>query len=583
MEAALRTAADVLSGQNLESVEYSAVRGLSGIKESTVKLGRNNEIELNIAVSHQMRNVRDFLEQIEQGKKTYHFIEISKYILLQTTDQKGTMLLLISSPFVLSSFIVTCPGGCIGGGGMPQSREPDILSKRMKSVYSLDERMVKRKSHDNEAVKNLYTELLGQPLSNVSHNLLHTNYFPRPRPTIASMKAPASKLVRLDEESGNTIYVVYGTQSGTAAQAAKELKMEMQQFIGRSKLCPEPNVSLIASDALPPSSLMKAVTESLASIFVTCTFGEGEFPSTMEKLWDFLEDCDQGSFSSNPFRFSVFGLGSSMYAAGDQFNRAARRLDTRLGELGGDRMIPVGLGDDQSSEQYRSEMDKWLETLFPKLFGKKKAAASRLDPPEPLFRLSMAPGKHPSRFHPLPPKYHFVTLESVKSVVSAGYARPAGIFTFSLEETGLSYDVGDHLAILPRNPEEAVDQILRLYAPEILAGDLLAVETVDRHGETPFPPVLSAHELLSQYLDLCGRPSRQFLKQMYLFATTLAAREKLRGLYARNDNPQSAGTEVDFELYSGECETSGSVSSCSRRTIFSQLPPLFFFFFCLLL
>ena len=97
MEAALRTAADVLSGQNLENVEYSAVRGLSGIKESTVKLGPNSEIELNIAVSHQMRNVRDFLEQIELGKKTYHFIEISKYIFFLTTDYKGTSLAFVHS------------------------------------------------------------------------------------------------------------------------------------------------------------------------------------------------------------------------------------------------------------------------------------------------------------------------------------------------------------------------------------------------------------------------------------------------------------------------------------------------------
>lgn len=78
MEAALRTAADVLSGKNLENVKYDSVRGLYGIKESTIKLGPNDKIDLNIAVCHQMRNVRDFLAQVEQGKKTYHFIEISE-------------------------------------------------------------------------------------------------------------------------------------------------------------------------------------------------------------------------------------------------------------------------------------------------------------------------------------------------------------------------------------------------------------------------------------------------------------------------------------------------------------------------
>lgn len=76
MEAALRTAADVLNGKPIENVKYEAVRGLHGIKESTVQLGSSNEIGLNVAVCHQMRNVRDFLAAIEQGSKNYHFIEI---------------------------------------------------------------------------------------------------------------------------------------------------------------------------------------------------------------------------------------------------------------------------------------------------------------------------------------------------------------------------------------------------------------------------------------------------------------------------------------------------------------------------
>lgn len=85
MEAALRTAADVLSKQDLKDVTYQSVRGLAGIKESTIRLGQSKEISLNIAVCHQMRNVREFLARVEEGKKQYHFVEI-----------------------------MTCPGGCIG-------------------------------------------------------------------------------------------------------------------------------------------------------------------------------------------------------------------------------------------------------------------------------------------------------------------------------------------------------------------------------------------------------------------------------------------------------------------------------------
>ena len=310
MEAALRTAADVLSGKNLENFEYESVRGLSGIKESTIELGPEGEISLNIAVCHQMRNVREFLAQIEERKKTYHFIEV-----------------------------MTCPGGCIGGGGLPQSKDENILSKRTAGIYSMDEQMVVRKSHENQAVKQLYQDLLRKPLSPISHKLLHTHYFPRPRKPPIVLNAPVSAPQVETGDSRNTVYVVYGTQSGTAAQAAKEIKLELQSFIGRSKISPEPQVCLVAANAMHPDKLMQNVEDSLGTVFVTCTFGEGEFPETMERLWDYLEGCEDGKFEE--FRFGVFGLGSSMYAVGDQFNRAAKRLDKRMEELGGDRMIEV--------------------------------------------------------------------------------------------------------------------------------------------------------------------------------------------------------------------------------------------------
>jgi NADH-quinone oxidoreductase subunit G len=145
-EAALRTAADVLSGQSLDSITYSAVRGLSGVKKTSLQLHREDNDEplnLNVAVCNQMANVKKFLASIEEGNEmNYHFCEI-----------------------------MTCPGGCIGGGGLPQSRDPDILAKRVNGLYSIDERKVKRKSHENEDVKKLYEKVLGSPLSDISHKV----------------------------------------------------------------------------------------------------------------------------------------------------------------------------------------------------------------------------------------------------------------------------------------------------------------------------------------------------------------------------------------------------------------------------
>jgi len=141
MEAALRTAADFISHQDLKEVNYETVRGMQGVKEAKVHLGEN--INLSVAVCHQMANVRDFLDEIKKNHmRKHHFIEV-----------------------------MTCPGGCIGGGGLPQSRDPNIIQKRMSSIYSLDERKVKRKAHENMQVQHLYDHWLEKPLSHLAHKV----------------------------------------------------------------------------------------------------------------------------------------------------------------------------------------------------------------------------------------------------------------------------------------------------------------------------------------------------------------------------------------------------------------------------
>ena len=100
-----------------------------------------------------------------------------------------------------------------------------------------------------EAVKELYKELLGQPLSTVAHNLLHTHYYPRPRKAPVLLQSPNRAMPSSLADAGgddNGVLVVFGTQSGTAAQAAKEIKVELQQFISLSKLDIEPSVGLVA-------------------------------------------------------------------------------------------------------------------------------------------------------------------------------------------------------------------------------------------------------------------------------------------------------------------------------------------------
>ena len=148
MEAALRTAYELYTGKTLDKVDFHQVRGLEEVKESSVDA---DGTEIRVAVAHGLSNARKLLDRVAAGEADYHFIEI-----------------------------MTCPGGCIGGGGQPIPTNAEIIQKRLEAIYRADEGMALRKSHENPAIKELYESFLGQPLGHKSHELLHTTYVRRP-------------------------------------------------------------------------------------------------------------------------------------------------------------------------------------------------------------------------------------------------------------------------------------------------------------------------------------------------------------------------------------------------------------------
>lgn len=150
LEAALRTAADWLAKEDLQEIDFKAVRGIKGIKEATVTIAG---LELRVAVCSGLGNARKLLEKIRQGKANYQAIEI-----------------------------MACPGGCLNGGGQPYHHgHGKILVKRMEAIYEDDRNQPIRKSHQNPAIQQLYAEYLGEPGSHFAHKLLHTHYSDRSR------------------------------------------------------------------------------------------------------------------------------------------------------------------------------------------------------------------------------------------------------------------------------------------------------------------------------------------------------------------------------------------------------------------
>ncbi len=161
MEAALRTVYEVVTGREIpfERLEVTPVRGLSQVKEATIKIeGTKPEfkflegVEVRVAVTSGLSGAKRLMRDVANGTSPYHFIEV-----------------------------MGCPGGCIAGGGQPKPTTKAVREARMRAIYAEDAGKPKRKSHENPFVQKLYEEFLGEPLGHRSHELLHTHYVPRGR------------------------------------------------------------------------------------------------------------------------------------------------------------------------------------------------------------------------------------------------------------------------------------------------------------------------------------------------------------------------------------------------------------------
>ncbi len=145
LEAAVRTAYEVATGQDLPKIDFQELRGIEGVRTAKLKVG---DLELKLGIVHKLSNARELMEKIRSGEEQFHAIEV-----------------------------MSCPGGCIGGGGQPYHHGcEELLEKRTAAIYRDDRNNTLRKSHENPHVQELYKNFLGEPLSDKSHELLHTHY-----------------------------------------------------------------------------------------------------------------------------------------------------------------------------------------------------------------------------------------------------------------------------------------------------------------------------------------------------------------------------------------------------------------------
>ncbi|MBQ2693911.1 MAG: iron hydrogenase small subunit, partial [Clostridia bacterium] len=152
MEAALRTAVETLTGEELKSLDFTEVRGTEGLKEATYTVAG---MEIKVCAASGLKNAQTVMEKIKNGTADYHFVEI-----------------------------MACPGGCVNGGGQPVQPASvhnfvDLKGLRGKALYEADKNLPLRKSHESEAVKTVYAEYFEKPGSHIAHEVLHTHYVKR--------------------------------------------------------------------------------------------------------------------------------------------------------------------------------------------------------------------------------------------------------------------------------------------------------------------------------------------------------------------------------------------------------------------
>ncbi len=152
---------EIVTGKQLpaENLHIKPIEGLQGVKEASLKITGAvpawsflEGVTVNVAVAHGLSNARKVIERMKSGEANYHFVEV-----------------------------MTCPGGCIGGGGQPRVTTDEVRMKRIGAIYREDEGKKLRKSHENPEVAQIYKEFLGKPLGEKSHHLLHTHYKSRGR------------------------------------------------------------------------------------------------------------------------------------------------------------------------------------------------------------------------------------------------------------------------------------------------------------------------------------------------------------------------------------------------------------------
>eukprot|EP01065_Artemidia_motanka_P047259 TRINITY_DN7361_c0_g1_i1.p1 TRINITY_DN7361_c0_g1~~TRINITY_DN7361_c0_g1_i1.p1 ORF type:complete len:2051 (+),score=805.57 TRINITY_DN7361_c0_g1_i1:77-6229(+) len=321
---------------------------------------------------------------------------------------------------------------------------------------------------------------------------------------------------QVGEQTSEKTLVLYASETGTAQNLAKEFGGELKRRGVRAKA--------LACDDYDFENLPN---ETSVVIFAA-TCGQGDVPENAHGFWKALQEAP-ADFLTDKTKFAVFAMGDRGYA---KFNKVGKDFDTRLGEIGGKRLIDVGLGDDKDDEKWETVFADWE----PDLYGQMQLPEPPAVLGESPFKVTMGGDAKPETETITPAGAKPLRMvDNVQKQPDPEYPRDIRHYEIELKDTGVSYTTGDSMGVYPFNAESMVLEFLEWYGVD--PHTPLTVEDPSGTGKftvTQTTPL----QLLTQSLDLFGRPSRKFYKKLAMVTEDEEEKAKLENLLTKEGRPQ---------------------------------------------
>ncbi|CAJ1351344.1 unnamed protein product, partial [Effrenium voratum] len=319
--------------------------------------------------------------------------------------------------------------------------------------------------------------------------------------------------------SSEQVVIAFGSDTGVTEQVAKK-------FAG---LCAERNVHVrrvCDLDELSDMEEFKSVTSGAVCVVMCATCGHGDFPQNSGLFWSGLSSPSLANKELAEMRFCVFGMGDRSYH--DSFCEAAKKIEARMVELGAEKLLDMGIGDDRDEDKWETGFSAWL----PKLWATLRAAEPSDDgrPKAPLFAVKYHDQAATQTAPLVPPGSQLLTITENTRLTPSGYERDIRHLALGLEGLDFPFDLGDAVAIYPENLPEDVDRALKFL--DLDGGAVITVscaENVSERHRRAFDRRVTVRQVLTSLLDLFGRPARSFCLELARFASNAEAKQ-LRGL-----------------------------------------------------